>query len=100
MSTNPHEDVQPTVHPFGVLRRTATPCDDEGMSQSLDEAADLITVGEAAQLLGMHQATVYRWIKSGVLSPVQVRSRRRATRPVARVLRVEVQRLLAEERVS
>lgn len=34
----------------------------------------LFTAGEAAKRLGVHRTTVYRWVKTGVLTPVGVLS--------------------------
>ena len=50
---------------------------------------DLYDVNEAAQLIGIGYATVYRWIKSGRLIPVRVD--RRTLIPIS-----EIQRLRKE----
>jgi len=54
--------------------------------------AQLMPVVEAAQELGVHKATVYRWIENGTLHPVRIGSQV--------YLEVEEVKALKEQRAS
>jgi predicted DNA-binding transcriptional regulator AlpA len=84
-----------------LLRRRATVCDTVSMAAPTEDLADLITVSEAAFILGVDRATIYRWLNpaKGVLTPVRVHRRYAVGRPVLRVLRTEVQAMIATARL-
>lgn len=67
------------------------------MDTTPDDLADLMTIAEASAALDVDRATVYRWLRDPdrPLTPVRAYRRYRIGQPVLRVLRSEVQALLA-----